>query len=154
MKRAMGAIEKTSAAILLAGAFAMSAIGATGQGQFTVAVVVPVRVQLDVVEQPTELALTADDVARGYKDVAARYRIRHNDRSGYRLQLESVPGIARRVEVRGLGTDVVLGDRLVDVRRSGDPFEQELPLVFHVVLDKSSIPGAFELPVRVTAIPL
>src|SRR5215471_10882545 len=60
-------------------------IGASAEQRgatFGVAVTVPVRVSLDVIDEPAALELTTQDVARGYKDIAVRYRVRHNDRRG------------------------------------------------------------------------
>jgi hypothetical protein len=125
-----------------------------GRAQFAVAVTVPVRVLLEVIEQPTEITLSAADVARGYKDVSARYRVRHNDRHGYLLQIAPRTGITSRIEVHGLGAAMALRDEVVDVRRSGDAFEQELSLEFRFVLDASVRPGTFELPVNVAAAPI
>lgn len=122
-----------------------------GRAQFTVAVTVPVRVLLEVVEQPTELTLSADDVARGYKDVSARYRVRHNDRRGYLLQIAPRMGITSRIEINGLGAEMALRDEVLDVRRPGETFEQELGLEFRFVLDAGVHPGTFELPVSVAA---
>jgi hypothetical protein len=141
----------TIVALVLAGG---SASAEQGQARFTVAVTVPVRVTLEVIEQPAALTLTADDVARGYKDVSARYVVRHNDRNGYLLQIAARPGPAQRVEVHGLGADVVLRDDVVDIHRSGEAFLQDLALQFRFVLTQSVRPGTFELPVNVAAVPL
>jgi len=68
-----------------------------------VSAVVPKRVTLTVLEQPVQLMLSAEDIERGYKDVAARYQVRHNDPNGYLLHLAPRIGLTRHVEVRGLG---------------------------------------------------
>ena len=130
------------------------ASGEQGRAQFTVAVTVPVRLQLEVIEQPTELRLSAEDVARGYKEVSARYRINHNDRHGYLLRIVPRSGIARHIEVRGLGANLVLGDDSVDIAQPGDTFQQELALTFRFELNEASYPGTFELPVSLAVTPL
>ena len=128
--------------------------GEQGQTRFTVAVTVPVRVVLEVIAQPTELTLSAEDVARGYKDVSAQYRVRHNDRNGYLLQIAPCGSLAEHIEVRGLGAELLLSDDVVDVHQPGDEFQQELALQFRFVLDAAALPGTFDLPLNVAAIPL
>ena len=125
-----------------------------GQAHFAVAVTVPVRVVLEVIDQPAELTLSAEDIARGYKDVSARYRVRHNDRHGYLLQIAPRLGITSRIEVHGLGAEMALRDEVLDVRRPGEAFEQELTLEFRFVLHAAVRPGTFELPVNVAAAPI
>src|SRR5512143_3410980 len=118
-----------------------SASAEQGRSHFAVAVTVPVRVVLDVIDQPAELTLSAEDIARGYKDVSARYRVRHNDRHGYLLQIAPRLGITSRIEVHGLGAEMALRDEALDVRRPGEAFEQELTLEFRFVLDAAVRPG-------------
>jgi hypothetical protein len=124
------------------------------QTRFTVAVNVPVRITLDVIDQPAELTLTAQDIARGYKEVSARYRVRHNDRNGYLLRIAPRAGITKWVEVRGLGVDVVLHGDFVDIHQPGQSFLQDLSFEFRFVLDTSTPPGTFELPLQISATPI
>lgn len=140
-------------AIFLVATLSNPASAGQGQASFTVGVTVPVRVTLEIVEEP-QLTLTDEDVARGYKDVSAQYVVRHNDRSGYLIEFTPRGDVAQRVEIRGLGTAVVLGRAIVEVHQPGDTFLQELSLQFHCVLDATSRPGTFELPVQVAATPL
>ena len=142
----------TIAALVLAMA-SCPASGEQGRAQFTVAVTVPTSRPRSH-DQPTELTLSAEDVARGYKEVSARYRISHNDRNGYLLRVAPRSDLARYIEVRGLGANVVLGDDGVDIALPGDDFQQELALTFHFELNEASHPGTFELPVSLDAIPL
>ena len=145
---------RSSVAVLVLAIASCPVSAEQGRAQFTVAVTVPVRVLLEVIEQPTEITLSAADVARGYKDVSARYRVRHNDRHGYLLQIAPRTGITSRIEVHGLGAEMALRDEVLDVRRPGDAFEQELALEFRFVLDASVRPGTFALPVNVAAAPI
>ena len=139
--------------LFLAAALSNPASAGQEQVSFTVGVTVPVRVSLEIVEEP-ELTLTDEDVARGYKDVSAQYVVRHNDRNGYLIELKPRGDVAQRVEIRGLGVDVVVRRAIVDVHQPGDAFQQDLSLQFHCVLDASSRPGTFELPVAIAATPL
>jgi len=147
-------VTRSISAFVLGIALASPAFGEQGRAGFTVAVIVPVHVSLDVLDQPSVLTLTAQDVARGYKDVSARYRVRHNDRNGYQLEFSSFDPLVRRVEVRGFDAEVVVSDGVVAIRRPGAAFEQDLALEFHFVLAPSTPPGMFELPLRVVASPI
>jgi len=139
--------------ILLAAALSNPASAGQGHARFTVGATVPVRVSLEIVEQPA-LTLTDEDVARGYKDVSARYVVRHNDRNGYLIEFAPRGDVALQVEIHGLGADVVVRRAIVSVHQPGDAFLQDLSLQFHCVLDAASRPGTFELPVGVAATPL
>lgn len=121
---------------------------------FQVVVTVPARVALEIVAQPAALTLTQGDLVRGYIDVPGRYHVSHNDRRGYLLQFVPVAGIARQVEVRGLGGAFVLAADAVEVHRPGDSFEQDVALEFRIVLAEGARPGTFNWPVRLTALPI
>ncbi len=80
--------------------------------------------------------------------------MRHNDRRGYLLQIAPRVGLARQIEVRGLGADVVMRDDTVEIHRPGAEFLQDLELEFRLLLHAAVGPGVFELPVQVAATPL
>jgi len=137
-------------AVLLSG----PALADQARARFTVSAVVPKRVTLTVLEQPAQLMLSVDDIERGYKDVSARYQVRHNDPRGYLLHLAPRVGLTRQVEVRGLASDVLLGDEEVAIRQASAGRLHDFELAFRFVLDTAAQPGAYALPVHVTAAPL
>ena len=139
---------------VLVAVYAGSAAAEQGRTTFAVAVTVPVRVTLDVVEAPVALEITSQDVARGYKDVAVHYRVHHNDRRGYLLEIAPLDHVAQWIEVRGLDDTVVVRDDAVAIRRSGAEFDQDLALEMHFVLDPATQVGTFALPVRIAAKPV
>jgi len=147
MGRSMGVV---ALAALLAG----PALADQAQARFTVSAVVPKRVTLTVLEQPVQLMLSAEDIERGYKDVAARYQVRHNDPNGYLLHLAPRIGLTRHVEVRGLGAAIQLGDADLAVRQASVGRLHDFELAFRFVLDPAARPGSYALPVHVTAAPL
>ncbi len=132
----------------------MTTHGADVQAMFVVSVTVPPRAALDTSSQPTVIAVSEEDVARGYVDVAAVYRVSNNDPAGYLLQFVPVAGIARQVEVRGLGGALVLGQDTVEIYRPGDSLEREVALQFRFVLADGARPGTFNWPVRLAAQPI
>jgi hypothetical protein len=147
MERSMGVV---ALAVLLAG----PAMADQARARFTVSAVVPKRVTLTVLEQPSQLALSVEDIERGYKDVTARYQVRHNDRNGYLLHLVPRVGLTREIEVRGLAAEVVLGDTDLAIRQASAGRLHDFELAFRFVLDPAARPGSYALPVHVTAAPL
>jgi hypothetical protein len=143
---------------MVAALTALSAFAHAGQAQFAVSVTVPTRVALDVIEQPAVLVITADDVARGYKDVSARYVVRHNDRRGCALRIATndrdAASIVQAIEIRGLGDDVVLRDGAANLHVPGDAFRFDVALELRFVLAASTHPGTFDLPVEIGAAPI
>ena len=149
MKGAAGAI-----ALILALATAAPAIAGQGRASFTVSVVVPARVTLTPLDQSSALEVSAADVERGYAEIAATYRVSHNDRRGYLLSLLPRQGLTREIEVQGLATTLVMGDEPVELVQPGPPGSHPLALAFRFVLDPAVVPGRYPLPVLVTARPL
>ena len=147
MGRSMGVVA-------LAALLAAPALADQAQTRFTVSAVVPQRVTLTVLEQPSQLALSVEDIERGYKDVSARYQVRYNDRNGYLLHLVPRVGLTRQIEVRGLAAEVVLGDADLAIRQGSVARLHEFELAFRFVLDPAAQPGRYALPVHVTAAPL
>ena len=147
MGRSMGVV---ALAALLAG----PALADQARARFTVSAVVPKRVTLTALEQPAQLMLTEEDVERGYKDVSARYQVRHNDPHGYLLHLAPRIGLTRQIEVRGLASEVVLGDADLAIRQASAGRLHDFELAFRFVLDPAARPGSYALPVHVTAAPL
>jgi hypothetical protein len=143
----MGVVALT---VLLAG----PALADQARARFTVSAVVPKRVTLTALEQPSQITLSVEDVERGYKDVSARYQVRHNDRNGYLLHLVPRVGLTRQIEVRGLAAEVVLGDTDLAIRQASAGRLHDFELAFRFVLDPAARPGSYALPVHVTAAPL
>lgn len=149
MKGTEGAI-----ALTLALATAVPAMAGQVRASFTVSVIVPARVTLTALEQPSELEVSAADVERGYAEVATTFRVSHNDRRGYLLSLLPRRGLTREIEVQGLATTLVMGDEPVEVVQPGPPGSHQLALAFRFVLDPAVVPGRYPLPVLVDARPL
>lgn len=149
MKGMEGAIALTLALLV-----ALPAAAETASARFTVSAVVPARVTLTPLDEPAELSISAADLERGYKEVAATYRISHNDRRGYLLRLSPRVGVTSAVEVRGLTSAVVMREETVELLQSGAPGVRELALGFRFRFDPAAEPGRYPLPVLVTAQPL
>jgi hypothetical protein len=149
MKGTAGAI-----ALILALATAAPAMAGEARASFTVSAVVPARVTLTALAQPSELEVSAADVERGYTEIAATYRVSHNGRRGYLLSLLPRRGLTREIEVQGLATTLVMGDEPVEVVQPGPPGSYQLALAFRFALDPAVVPGRYPLPLLVDARPL
>jgi len=147
MGRSMGVV-------LLGALLACPVLADQARARFTVSAVVAKRVTLTALEQPSQLMLSAEDVERGYKDVSARYQVRHNDPNGYLLHLAPRIGLTRQIEVRGLATPVQLGDADLAIRQSSGGRLHDFELAFRFVLDPAVRPGSYALPIHVAVAPL
>lgn len=149
MKGAASVVSLVAALVV-----ALPAQAGRDHARFTVSVVVPVRVTLAAVDVPSEMVVSAADLERGYKDVAATYRVSHNHRRGYLLRLSPRIGVTREVEVQGLPATLVVREESVEVVQVGPPGSRELALGFRFVLDPAAVPGRYPLPVLVAVQPL
>lgn len=132
----------------------MPAGAESGSVRFTVSAVVKSRVTLEAFDQPAQLTLSTEDIARGYKDVSARYQVRQHAGRGYLLRLSPRVGVTRHVEIRGLSGTLVLQQDDVEVYRTSASKPQAFALDYRFVLDPAARPGTYALPVHVSATPL
>jgi len=119
--------------------------------RFTVSAFVPQRVSLQAIDQPALLTVSGEDIARGYKDMSARYEVRQNTGRGYLLSLSPRLGLASRVEVLGLDSAIELRDQTVDLHRNRPSGLERLVLTFRFVLNATARPGSYALPVHLSA---
>lgn len=148
------AVVRPSLGFMLAVLMTGNALAGNDECTFTVSATVPAQTRLTILEEPSSLLLSSSDVARGYKDVAARYRISSNATAGYLLRLVPRFGVARRIEVHGLSGRVAVEDETVEIHQRPDDRSQEITLRLRFLLDASVPPGRYGLPLLVTTAPL
>jgi len=124
------------------------AVAGDAQAHFTVTAYVPPRASLERIVHPAQVAVSMRDIARGYLDLAAVYRVSSNDPAGYVVRLAPRTGLTRAIEVSGLATPVVMRDEVVEVAQPAALRPQELSLNFRLLLDAAAVPGTYELPVH------
>ena len=118
------------------------------------AYVAPVA-RVEAVGAPGTVVLTAADLAVGYKDVSAKYRVSHNVARGYMLQFSARAGLTRAIEVRGLGAPVEFGAFGAEVPQFGRSRQaDELDLQYRLHLAADARPGVYTMPVTLAANPL
>jgi hypothetical protein len=120
------------------------------RAQLLVTATVLPRASVEPLSQPVLLSISADDVERGYMDVAAAYRVSSNDPSGYMVRLAPRVGLTRSVEVAGLSSPIVMTDQVVEVVQPAARGPQRLDLRFRLVLDDSAVPGTYSMPVQLS----
>jgi hypothetical protein len=96
------------------------------------------------------LSVSPGDVARGYLDVDAAYRVSSNDPSGYMVRLVPRIGLTSSVEVAGLSMPIVMTDQSVEVIQPAARRPQTLALRFRLVLNDDAVPGTYAMPVQVS----
>jgi hypothetical protein len=121
------------------------------RSQFAVSAVIPARVSLEAVSPTPALVVSAADFANGFLDFEATYRVRSNDPSGYLIRFAPRLGLATSIEVSGLGSQVRVGDDIVEVTQPAAPRPRDLHLRFRLRLDPAAVPGTYEVPVQVSA---
>ena len=126
----------------------------TRQASFVVSVDVPARATLEVLEQPVRILVSAEDVALGYKSVAARYSVASNTARGWLLRLAPRLGLAQRIEVSGLESPVVVDQEVVEVHRARTTAPDRFTLEYRLVLGSDVEPGSYDMPIHVAAVPL
>src|SRR6266536_2747247 len=119
--------KQTAILLALLAVTAMSAplYAGSSAAQMNVSVQVIARTILTVDAQPSEINVTADDIARGYVDVpqAVAFRVRSNSRQGYSLTFQPVSFPFSAAEVRWGGQTAMVdgGDWLAALSH---PYQQ------------------------------
>jgi hypothetical protein len=134
---------------LVAAAPCVAAAGET-RASFGVSATVLPRASLESVSEPAMLSVSPGDVARGYLDVDAAYRVSSNDPSGYMVRLVPRIGLTSSVEVAGLSMPIVMTDQSVEVIQPAARRPQTLALRFRLVLNDDAVPGTYAMPVQVS----
>lgn len=147
-------MSRSIGTMVVATLLAAPASAGQSQARLQVSASVPARTAVASIGSVDALTLSVEDVARGYKDLRTRYRVTHNDPRGCLLRFAPRLGLARQVEVRGLGAAFVLRDLPVDIAQPAAARTWEVDLEFRVVLDEAVRPGTYALPVHLAAVPL
>lgn len=119
--------------------------------QVSARVIAGARMQID--NQPTQLKITAADVAKAYVAVpaTARLSVTSNSRSGYRIDFHSQGDFFESVEVAGFGNIVHLGaDGGSIVQRGPLPPQLSHELGFRFALRPGTLPGLYPWPLRLS----
>ena len=124
-------------------------------GQMNVSVQVIARTILTVDAQPSEINVTADDIARGYVDVpqAVAFRVRSNSRDGYTLTFQPVsfPFSSAMVRWEAQTARVEGGDWLASMSHPYQQGGSAGSLAVRLQLSADAEPGSYAWPLQVVA---
>lgn len=127
----------------------------SASGSFQVSATVQARAILTVDSQPAELGVTAEDIRRGYVEVASASRIavRSNSPNGYLVGFD-VTGPIKQVEVTGLANPAQIGAAGGTI---ANPYTGTMTntaeLSYRFVLSADAQPGSYSWPVALSATP-
>lgn len=144
---------------ILAGLLAISSVASTDQSLGTLGVsatVMPIA-RLSMAGSEPDLLLTPEDLARGYIESPRplHLTVYSNSRRGYALDVLPLSPLFSTLEVRGLGSSVVLNAEGGTVtQRWSRPQTVSLELKFSFTLAEGLEPGLYPWPVRLAARPL
>jgi len=136
-----------------------TALAGSGGAKLTVTATVLKRASLKVLAQPSSVAVTADDIARGYVDMLApaQVAIKSNTSGGYLLEFASQGDFMRQILVRGLANDVQLspsGGVVMQASAGSGVTRTTLDLRFRFVLTDAAQAGTYSWPIHLSVTPL
>ncbi len=144
------------AAVLLAGIAIGSLCGADTRSLLPVSATVMPYARLTAIAAPATLAVSAEDVARGYVDVVepTTFAVAHNT-PGYVLEVYALLPLAAEIDVYGLPQQVRLtGSGGSIEHRAAAASHENLALTYRVVLGPQARPGTYPWPLQLAVRPL
>jgi hypothetical protein len=150
--KTMERISRTAAVVALAvaGASAVPADAGVAVASFGVSARVVGEARIEGVAAPDHVVLLAEDLARGYKEIDARYRVQAARIDRYLLNLAPRIGLASLIHVEGLGAPVTLGESDITVLQAAPAGTSELRLRLRLKLRPGLAPGAYPFPLHLS----
>ncbi len=142
---------------LAAASIAPHADAASARSQIAVTAFVPAQTVAQTVTQPTQITITAEDIARGYVDMpaASQLRITSNNPVGYVVDFFSRLPIFTSVTVSSAGGSADLGpEGGAIVERGSHGRDIPLHLSFRFNLTAQVQPGTYPWPLALNVRPL
>lgn len=152
----MRTLGRLAAALLLAGIAGTSGAAET---VLVVSATVPKQARLSVSERPDAVEITADDLARGYVDVAESMfiAVRSNSPEGYLLELAAEGEFLQAIQVDGLGGRLQFGSSggsAVMPATGRGAATNLLRLRFRFTLAQAAKVGTYPWPLQLAVMPL
>lgn len=149
----LGKLALVAAAMLvpLVAGVRLAEAGQSAALQVSASVVAKARLRND--HQAAQLAITAEDVARGYVDVAAasRFLVSTNSRVGYLLEFRAAGSIFESVQIEGFGNAIRLGaDGGTIVQRGPRSPDSPHELSYRFMLRPDVQPGSYQWPLQLS----
>ena len=119
---------------------------------FGVSAQVVARASIEALDEPATVELTSTDLAQGYKDLDAHYRVHTTGTTRYLLSIAPRTGVADRVHIDGLGAPVTLGLTDITVLQQATTTITELRLRLRLELRQGLTAGHYAMPVRLVVL--
>jgi hypothetical protein len=119
-----------------------------------VAAIVRASASLVVVDQPSFITVSEEEIAQGYKPLAATYRVSGKSADGYLLDVQPMAGLTDAIEVRGLAGQLVLRDLGVEIALPPTDRGAEIALEIGMRLRNDALPGTYPFPLHLSLTPL
>lgn len=128
----------------------------SGAASMHVSVQVMARAVVTVDSQPATVDVTADDISRGYVDVAAPIvvRVRTNSRAGYMLQVENSSETFASIELSTAGASLNVASQEAWIQRPYVAGGDRMPMSARLRLAPNASAGSYALPITFSASPL
>jgi hypothetical protein len=137
---------------------AMTTAGAVqaneSRASFAVTATVRARALVTALDERRDLAISEEDVLRGYTEVSVRYLLRQHGSRGCLIRLAAHSGAWTRVEVSGLTSNVVITGDLVEVFHPDRGGPETLDLRLRLLLDPRARTGHYPFPLVIDAVAL
>jgi hypothetical protein len=142
---------------LVASSIVPTVDAAVVRGQIAVTAVVPAQTVAQLVEQPSQITVTAEDIARGYVDApaASQLRVTSNNPAGYIIDFFSRLPIFTSVRVSSTGGSADLGpEGGAIIERGSKGRDLPLHLSYRFNLAANVQPGTYAWPLALNVRPL
>jgi hypothetical protein len=124
--------------------------------KLTVTAYVIPYVQLKLLSQVSEIAITKADIQRGYLDVpsGSRLELKTNSHLGYLLTFDSSLWLFKEVQVQGLINPVVLISGHAVVHQPSAKGTWTMDLSYRFILSEETKPGSYPWPLSLSVLPM
>jgi hypothetical protein len=133
--------------VLLALTIVPAAVAAERTASLAVSVQVVARTAMERLDAPETVVLTPEDLAKGYREVDASYRVHASGTSRYLLNIAPRTGLATSIDIEGLGSPVRLEQSDIAVLQTTQARVRELRLRFRMELRPGLAAGTYAFPV-------
>lgn len=126
----------------------------SASSRMDIGVVIPEVIRMRVLEQPSHLQITAEDIQRGYVTSQSSVEIISNSRAGFGMQFELQSGVVESGQVEGLGLPVTIADGMAGLRLTHQGRQMKrvvYALSYRFLLSANSTPGLHRWPLLVAA---
>ncbi len=147
-------VLRLALAVLLASTLApVKATAASAYSVVTLSATVLPYHRLDVVHQTSTLTVTAEDVARGYVDVASgtQLRAQSNERRGFSVSFDPRMKLFARATITGLANALDIGPEGGAVNQAYSGRDTLLQLSYRFYLASGLTPGSYPWPLSISS---